>query len=49
MGMVLLCGVGIGLADVAISWRNGVRHVAVAHLVGTALLAATGAFAPDLA
>ena len=43
MGMVLFCGVGIGLADVTITWRNGVRH-----LVGRALLAYL-AFTPDLA
>ena len=52
MGMVMICGAVIGIVDTAIISRNGVRRVAIAHLVGSAILAAAGgylAFASDLA
>ena len=41
MGIVLLCG---GLADAVVIWRNGVRPIAISHVLGTALLAATGGY-----
>jgi Domain of unknown function (DUF4267) len=44
MGIVLLCGVLIGLADTIVIWRNGVRPIAISHIVGTSLLAATGGY-----
>ena len=44
MGIVLLCGVAIGIADAAIIWTHGVRRMAVTHLVGSAMLAATGGY-----
>ena len=44
LGIVLLCGVAIGLADTAIIWRHGVRRLAVTHFVGSVLLAATGGY-----
>ena len=44
MGIVLLCGVLIGLADTVVIWRNGVRRMAISHIVGTSLLAATGGY-----
>jgi hypothetical protein len=44
MGIVLLCGVLIGLADTVVIWRNGVRPIAVLHIVGTSLLAGTGGY-----
>ena len=46
MGIVLLCGVLIGLADTVVIWRNGVRRMAVSHIVGTSLLAATDRWIP---
>ena len=52
MGMVMLCGAGIGVIDTAVIWRNGVRRIAFGHLVGSAVLTAAGgclAFAADLA
>ena len=44
MGIVLLCGFLIGLADTVVIWRNGVRPIAISHIVGTSLLAATGGY-----
>ena len=44
MGIVLLCGVLIGFADTVVIWRNGVRPMAISHIVGTSLLAATGGY-----
>ena len=43
-GIALLCGGLTGLADAIIIWRNGVRTIAISHIVGASLLVATGGY-----